>query len=87
MSRLVNSWNANFVLGTQAENSGSFAVTWERVKQYARDELESGHRAASVAVGDQRPISRARFLVLREKYIREREPRNLLEGISNRQPS
>ncbi|HKQ05759.1 MAG TPA: hypothetical protein VJ464_11545 [Blastocatellia bacterium] len=44
------------------------------------DELESGQRAASVAVGDHRAISRARFLVLREKYIAEWQPRNVLES-------
>jgi len=72
------SWNA--IGQFEDESPGSFALIWERVKQYARDELESGHRAASVAVGDQRPITRARFLVLREKYIREWEPRNVLES-------
>jgi len=71
-------WNA--IGQFEDENPGSFTTIWERVKQYARDELESGHRAASVAVGDQRPITRARFLILREKYIREWEPRNVLEG-------
>lgn len=71
-------WNA--IGQFEDENPGSFATIWERVKQYARDELESGQRAASVAVGDQRPITRARFLVLREKYIREWEPRNVLES-------
>lgn len=53
------------------EQPGSFATLWERIKEYARDELESGQRAASVAVGDDRPLSRARFLMLRDKYIRE----------------
>ena len=59
---------------------GSFAILWERMKEYARDELESGQRAASVAVGDHRAISRARFIVLREKYIEEWQPRNVLES-------
>jgi hypothetical protein len=72
------SWSA--IGQFEDENPGSFDVIWERVKQYARDELESGQRAASVAVGNQRPITRARFLVLREKYIREWEPRNVLES-------
>lgn len=71
-------WNA--IGQFEDENPGSFAIIWERVKQYARDELESGQRAASVAVGDQRPITRARFLVLREKYIREWDPCNVLES-------
>jgi hypothetical protein len=72
------SWNA--IGQFENENLGSFAMIWERVKQYARDELESGQRAASVAVGDERPITRARFLVLREKYIDEWQPRNILES-------
>jgi hypothetical protein len=72
------SWNA--IGQFEEENPGSFTTIWERVKQYARDELESGHRAASVAVDNQRPIMRARFLVLREKYIREWQPRNVLES-------
>lgn len=59
---------------------GSFALLWERIKEYARDELESGQRAASVAVGEQKPLNQARFLVLREKYIREWQPRNVLES-------
>jgi hypothetical protein len=60
------------------EQPGSFAKLWERLKQYARDELESGQRAAAVCDG--RPIIRARFLVLREKYIEEWQPRNVLES-------
>ena len=64
----------------EEQQPGSFAIIWERIKEYARDELESGQRAASVAVGDQRAISRARFLVLREKYIAEWQPRNVLES-------
>lgn len=71
-------WNAIGQL--ENEKPGSFTILWERMKQYARDELESGQRAASVAIGDERPISRARFLVLREKYIAEWQPRNVLES-------
>lgn len=71
-------WNA---LGRlEDEEPGSFAILWERIKQFARDELESGQRAASVAVGEDRPLTRARFLVLREKYIDEWQPRNVLES-------
>ena len=62
------------------QEPGSFAILWERLKDYARDELESGQRAAAVAVGTHLPLDRARFLVLREKYIREWEPRNVLES-------
>ena len=59
---------------------GSFTILWERIKQFARDELESGQRAASVAVGQDKPLTRARFLVLRDKYIDEWQPRNVLES-------
>ena len=71
-------WNAIGQL--EDAEPGSFATLWERTKQYARDELESGQRAASVAIGDDRPLTRARFLVLREKYIDELQPRNVLES-------
>lgn len=72
------SWHA---LGQfEEENPGSFTTIWERTKQYARDELESGQRAASVAIGHDSPLTRARFLVLREKYIDEWQPRNVLES-------
>jgi len=59
---------------------GSFAILWERMKEVARDELESGQRAAAVACGQDSPLNRARFLVLREKYIDEWQPRNVLES-------
>ena len=72
-------WNA--IVQFEDENPGSFAILWENVKQYAQDELESGQRAASVAIGDDRPITRARFLVLREKYITEWQPRNVLRAL------
>lgn len=62
------------------EHPGSIAILWERINDYARDELESGNRAASVAVDDQKPLSRAQFLVLREKYIDEWQPHNVLES-------
>lgn len=62
------------------ENPGSFASIWEKIRQYARDELESGHRAATVAVGYELPLTRARFLALRDKYIEEWQPRNVLES-------
>lgn len=71
-------WNAIGQL--EDENPGTFGMLWERVKQYARDELDSGQRAAAVACGHDSPLSRARFLVLRDKYIDEWQPRNVLES-------
>src|SRR5258708_30216976 len=46
-------WNALGQL--EDDQPGSFATVWERVKQYARDELESGQRAAAVACGNDSP--------------------------------
>jgi len=60
------------------EQPCSFAILWEHIKQCAREELEGGRRAAAVCDG--RPMVRARFLVLREKYIEEWQPRNVLES-------
>jgi hypothetical protein len=39
-------------------------ATWERVKQAARDELETGHRAAAVFDWDSSPWNRAQFLAI-----------------------
>lgn len=53
---------------------------WEDVKQSAREELASGHRAAMVMEGsDAMPIDRARFLVLRELFASEWKPVNGIE--------
>jgi len=71
------SWS---ILGELEDSEpGSFAALWEQTKQFARDELESGQRATAVACGQDSPLNRARFLVLREKYIDEWQPRNVLE--------
>ena len=53
---------------------------WECVKQAAREELSSGHRAAMVIEGsDAMPMDRARFLVLRESFASEWKPVNGIE--------
>lgn len=56
--------------------------TWERIKQEARDELASGHRAAwPLEEHDHGPWERARFLAVRESLAREWEPRNGIERL------
>lgn len=53
---------------------------WEDVKQAAREEVSSGHRAAMVMEGsDAMPMDRARFLVLRESFAAEWKPVNGIE--------
>jgi hypothetical protein len=53
---------------------------WERVKQAARDELHTGHRAAKAMEGyHSDPWRRARFLAVREDLARAWRPRNGME--------
>jgi len=53
---------------------------WRRLVNMARDELESGHRAATAVEGfSHRPWDRARFLALRESLAREWGPGNGVE--------
>lgn len=64
-----------------AQNDPALAQrTWERIKQEARDELASGHRAAwPLEEHDHSPWERARFLAVRESLAREWQPRNGIE--------
>lgn len=55
-------------------------AAWERVKQEARRELASGHRAARALEWNGTPWERARFLALREAFITEWRPRGGLEA-------
>jgi hypothetical protein len=53
---------------------------WEEVKQAARDELNTGHRAGQVMEGNEsRCWDRAQFLAVREELIAACQPRNGLE--------
>jgi hypothetical protein len=53
---------------------------WEDVKQAAREELQSGERAARAVEGPRSDTwDRARFLALRENLAREWQPRNGME--------
>jgi hypothetical protein len=61
-------------------NPELMAQCWERIKQAAREELESGHRAAQVMEGqDPTPWRRAQFLAIRDDLAREWRPRNGIE--------
>lgn len=51
---------------------------WDRMKAQARDEYESGHRAAS-AVRHDTPWERAQYLAIRDGFIEEWQPRGGLE--------
>jgi hypothetical protein len=55
---------------------------WERIKQAARSELRSGHRAARMLEsGVGTCWERARFLALRTELAEEWQPRNALEHL------
>lgn len=48
---------------------------WQGVKQAARDELESGHRAAEALDWGGRPWERAQFLAIRDSFRADYQPR------------
>jgi hypothetical protein len=53
---------------------------WEAIKQAARQDLQTGHRAAkAVEAPSPSPRERARFLALREELAREWQPRGGVE--------
>ena len=53
---------------------------WQRVKDAARKELASGHRAARTIEHDSRPWERAQFLALRAAFREEWQPRGGVEA-------
>jgi hypothetical protein len=62
------------------EDPDGAARRWEAIKQAARAELQTGHRAAQALEAVCRtPWQRARFLVLREELAREWQPRGGVE--------
>jgi len=69
----------DFGAATDGDAESGLAL-WQEVKEEAREELRSGHRAASVleTYYDQ-PMDRARFLVLRESLAEEWQPRGGIE--------
>ena len=71
------SWN--LIGQAEDEEPGSFVQIWGRIKQSARNELESGHRAAAAGVGVETPWNRARFQVLLESFIEDWKPAGSIE--------
>ena len=64
-----------------AENQspGASIEIWGCIKQAARAELENGHRAADVVASALSPWVRAQFLVLRESFITDWQPKGSIE--------
>jgi hypothetical protein len=63
----------------QLEPGSGFEV-YAHIKQFARDDLESGERAADVVASSiMRPWVRARYLVLRESFIADWKPTGSIE--------
>src|SRR3712207_6669274 len=55
------------------------ADVWERIKDDARDELTTEHRAARTLEWRGRPWDRARFLAIRSMLVEEWQPRGGIE--------
>jgi hypothetical protein len=54
-------------------------AAWARIKEAARAELGSGHRAARALEWDGRPWDRARFLAVRDAFRADWRPRGGIE--------
>jgi hypothetical protein len=66
--------------GLQERDPTKFHQWWEEIKQAAREELRSGHRAAQlVEVSGSTPWDRARFLAVRQELTEGWHPRNGIE--------
>jgi hypothetical protein len=64
--------------GLTNQDPKAAARRWEEIKQAARDELHSGHRAAR-AFRDTSPFERAQFLALRDDLARQWRPQGGIE--------
>lgn len=79
-------WHLERVAG---EDPDLAREAWERITQAARDELVSGHRAATaIEEPYENPIQRARFLAVRQGMVRDWQPVNttemlLIDGIAH----
>jgi hypothetical protein len=64
----------------EQDEPGSGFEVYDHIKQAARDDLESGERAAEVvASGITRPWVKARYLALRESFIEDWQPTGSIE--------
>lgn len=76
---LALSWRHLAAVAAEAGEAASLRA-WESVRQAARAELRSGHRAAMVLEGSSAtPMDRARFLAVREALAEEWRPRGGIE--------
>ncbi len=74
----VSWWDLSLLAEQNEENA---LAIWERIKTAAREELNSGHRAAEVVEwhGHSKPFYRAQFLAIRQAFIDEWQPRGGIE--------
>jgi hypothetical protein len=64
-----------------AEVNPDDALTlWQRVRQAADDELESGKRGAEVAAHNANPYERARYLAIRDAFADQWQPQGGIES-------
>jgi hypothetical protein len=56
------------------------AAAWQRIRTAAHDELTSGHRTAQALEWQGGPWSRARFLALRDSFLRGTPPQSGIES-------
>lgn len=82
MSRSVDSLNFIDLMELQEQAPRAAEKFWERIKQEARAEFESGHLSANIAfpVGYMKqPWNIARYLAVRDSFIDEWNPRGGIE--------
>lgn len=72
----VSWWDSGRLLEASPEEGVAF---WQKIKEEARNELRSGHRAAGVLEYDGSPWERARFLSIRESFEQDWRPRGGIE--------
>lgn len=72
-----------WTISTIYERNPALAIQlWKEIKQEARNELESGHRAAGgleVVDWQRDPWSRAQYLAIREGFVKEWQPKGTIE--------
>jgi len=73
----VSWFDLNRIADRDAE---AIAELWRALKASARDELQSGHRAARALAWDGRPWDRARFLAIRDSFRADYRPRPGMEA-------
>lgn len=55
-------------------------MLWQRVRQTAEDELESGKRGAEVVGHNANPYGRARYLAIRDAFADQWQPQGGIES-------